>query len=79
MNEFKFELDRAGVKQLLKGPEMQNHIKAEAEAVAARAGEGNEAEVKVGQNRAYANIWAESFPARVRNNKDNTLLKALGQ
>lgn len=78
MSNFKFELNRAGVSELLKSAEMQSILSGYAEAVAGRAGDGVEVEVKAGKRRAYANIRAVSFAARLRNNKNNTLLKALG-
>lgn len=78
MAKFKFELDRGGVSDLLKSGEMQSILQAKGEGVAARAGDGFIVETKVGARRAYTNVVADSFPARIHTNRDNVLLKALG-
>ena len=78
MAKVKFKWDNAGFRALMQSGEMQSILKDKADEAAAKAGDGVIVQVKVGQKRAYADIVADSFPARVRNNRDNTLLKAIG-
>lgn len=79
---FRFELDGAGVRELLQGAEMQSILQDAAEKVHSSAsgmtGMEYRAEVKVGQKRAVATIAADSARAYYENAKNNTLLKALG-
>lgn len=77
MSKFKFELDSQGVKNLLKSTEMQNILDEYASKVQLQAGEGYDSEVHVGQNRAYANIYPETYEAFQDNLDNNTLLISL--
>lgn len=67
MGDIKFELNSAGVKQLLQGAEMQSVLSGYADGIAGRA--SGTPEVYVAQTRAVAEVKG--------NNKDNALLKAL--
>ena len=78
MAKIKVVLNRAGVRQLLKSPEMQGIIDELATGVANNAGEGFTKEVKQAPTRVYAHIHAETPKAYYQNAKHNTLLKALG-
>ena len=78
MSKVKFELDRAGVRELMQSNEMMNVCREYAEQVRARAGEGYEASTFVGRNRVNASVRAETFEAIRNNHQYNTLLKALG-
>lgn len=77
MAKFKFELDKAGVGQLLKGAEIQGVLKGYASASLSRLGEGYETETFVGFDRAHAIIKAVTPEARKENSENNTLLKAV--
>lgn len=77
MSKMKFELNKAGVSELLKSPEMKALLNSYAVAAANRAGEGYASEVHTGQKRAYANIFADTPSARKDNWDNNTLLKSL--
>ena len=79
MSNFKFELNREGVRELMKSREMQEIVKAKADAVQRRAGEGYVSDVQTGRNRAVAQVKAETVRAKRSNRKHNTLLKALYQ
>lgn len=74
---FRFELNRAGVRELLKSPEMQSILADYANDAAEWAGEGYEARYHVGKNRAYANVCAVTAEAKQDNWDNNTLLKSL--
>lgn len=77
MAKVKIELNRAGVRVLLTGPEMQADLLARANRIAAAAGEGFEAETKVGANRAHATIRTATWAARRAEARDRALTKAL--
>ena len=78
MGKVTIKLNSAGVRQLLKSPEMRAIVDELASQVAAGAGEGFEKEVKQAGTRVYAHIHAETPEAYYKNAKHNILLKALG-
>lgn len=78
MSKVRFELNRAGVRELLQSPEAQNLVMEYAERVQSRAGKDYEASVIVGRLRARASVIATTYEARKDNFENNTLLKALG-
>lgn len=73
----KFMLNRAGVAELMKSPEMVALLKEKAKAIQDRAGDGYEVSTFTGKNRANISIKTKSRKAIRDNNKNNTLLKAL--
>ena len=73
----KFELNRAGVAELMKSPEMQGVLNDYANNALARLGGGYEKSEHVGARRANVSISAETFKARRDNLKNNTILRAL--
>ena len=77
MSKLKFELDKAGVGQLLKSQEMQGVLNGYAAGIAARAGEGYEMDTFVGFDRAHAIVKPVTSEARQDNLENNTLLKAV--
>lgn len=72
------KLNRAGVRELLKSPEIAEACKAQADAVADRAGDGYAVEQRDYPERTRYVVSAETDEARRDNLKNNTLLKALG-
>ena len=82
MSNFRFELNRAGVRELLQSSEMQGILREASENIRSNAegmtGLEYRADVKVGKNRAVATIAADSAKAYYENLSHNTLLKALG-
>lgn len=78
MSKTKFVLNRDGVKELLKGPEMKSIILDYGEQVQSAAGGDYKVELVSGENRVWATISPDSIPAYYSNLKHNTLLKALG-
>jgi len=80
MSKVKVWFDKEDVAtQLLRSPEMQDIIEGLAEDVAGRAGEGYKINVEVKSRRVRANIYAATAEAKADNEKNNTLLKALGK
>lgn len=78
MSKVKFELNRAGVRELLKSQEMGAICRDHAVGVQGRAGAGYEVTTYTGRNRVNASVHAETYEARKDNYENNTLLKALG-
>ena len=78
MSKVKFELNRAGVRELLQSQEMASICLNYANGVQSRAGNGYEVSTFVGRNRVNASVYAETAEARRDNYDNNTLLKALG-
>lgn len=74
---FKFELNRAGVKELMQSEKMQKLLNEKATQVRNRCGEGYEQDSYVGKNRAAATVSAVTKKARIDNSDNNTLLKAV--
>jgi hypothetical protein len=72
------KLSRKAVRDLLKDPELEKHLLAEAEAIAARAGDGFTASSMIGRNRARASVITDSFKAMRDEAKYGTLSKAAG-
>lgn len=77
MAKVKVKMNPAGAQALLKSAEVQGDMLRRAQAVAAGAGEGFSADVIVGRTRARAQAKADNFEARLRNQRENTLLKNL--
>lgn len=78
MADFKFELNREGVKELLQSAEMQAVLNEKAQAVYGRLPSGYAVKSGETSQRAKATIYTDSIGAKIDNSKNNTLLKALG-
>lgn len=81
MSKILFELNTAGVRELLQSGEMQSIIENAANQVASTAtdmsgGLAYEAEVKMGANRVAATVRPGSIHAFYKNRKENILEKA---
>ena len=74
---FKFELNEAGIAELMQSPEMTAIIQQHTSRVNANAGAGYESNVITGKKRAVGRVWAESADAKRDNSDNNILLKAL--
>lgn len=72
-----FELDRKGVREILKSDEVETALKAVAEEFRSRLGEGYGVDTKKGKKRANAAIYPESGRARHDNYVNNSILKAV--
>ena len=78
MSRVKFELNRAGVRELLRSPEAMSVCRSYADAIRNRAGEGYEVDEYTGTNRVNTSVYAATYEARKDNYENNTLLKARG-
>lgn len=77
MSDFRFELNGAGVRELLQSPEMAELIGEQTAQVAGRAGAGYAHDVQT-HNRVVGRVYPDSKDAVKDNYKNNTLLNALG-
>lgn len=77
MSKLVVKLNRAGVRKLLKSPELENGLTQIAFAAQNRLGEGYEAGYYTAQTRVVAEVSAESYAARKENADTNSILKAL--
>lgn len=75
MSDFKFVLNRAGVRELMQSQEMQDVLVDFAGQVADRAGDGYD--VYVGTNRANVSVMTATEEAMADNLDHNTLEKAI--
>ena len=76
MSKMRFELNEAGVRELLKSSGMQDVLKSYAGSIASRAGAGYD--VHVGPNRANVSVETSTREAVQDNYENNTLLKSMG-
>lgn len=78
MGNVKFELNMAGLNELMKSPEMESALESAGAAVASAAGPDYGHRVHQATFVAICNVYPDSKKAARENYKDNTLLKALG-
>lgn len=77
MTDLKFELNREGVRELLKSPQMKDVVNDYAKNALVRLGDGYEADTYMGKNRVNAMVSAETYEAKRENLKNNSILKAI--
>lgn len=78
MSSAKFELDVAGLNELMKSEEMQSILEDASSQVAYAAGDGFGNRVGIASYTAIGNVFAEDKETASKAYKDNRLLKALG-
>lgn len=74
----KIELNRSGVRELLRSGEMASICEGYAKQALASLGEGYEVSTHTGANRVNAEVAAVTYKARLENSKSNTILRAIG-
>lgn len=77
-NNIRFELNREGVRELMRSQAMMDVCSGYANGALGRLGDGYEVTTLVGKNRVNAEVAAVSIKARRSNAKHNSILKALG-
>lgn len=77
MAKSRFELNYAGVGELLRSPEMQGVVQEYTDAVLAKAGPNYSAEVKIVKDRWAGYVDDRTPAAKLDNLANNTLLKSL--
>lgn len=75
MSKVEFELNRSGIRTLMRSPEMQAVLKDRADTVKDRCGDGYDS--YVAQTRAVAVVETATPEAYNDNSANNTLLKAV--
>jgi hypothetical protein len=73
----KFVLNKEGVRELLRSPEIAAHLKDRAEKIAAAAGPGHEVRVDDGPNRARASVLTVTPEAMRAEATNRTLTRAI--
>lgn len=76
MSNFKLELNKEGVRELLRDG-IKPLIEEKAKEIADRCGDGYESDIYVGENRCNAMVWADTPEAVLDNEQNNTILGAL--
>jgi len=80
MSKFRFELNRAGVRELLQSDGMREVVQSYTDTVLANCGgtsAGYKADVIIGRNRATGRVSADGARAIRENENQNSLLKGL--
>lgn len=77
MSDIEFELNRAGVRELMKSAQMQEIVSSYANSARSRLGDGYGTDTYVGRTRVNAMVYADSVPAKIENSRSNSLLKAV--
>ena len=73
----KFELNREGVRDLMRSKEMMSVCTDYANAALGRLGPGYEVNSQVGKNRVNAEVAATTYSAKKDNMENNSILKAI--
>lgn len=76
-NKTRFELNTAGVRELLRSKAMEEVVSKKAQQAQSRLGPGYRTDTFTGKNRVNAMVWAESEEAKRENSENNSLLKAV--
>lgn len=77
MAKLKFELNREGVKELLRSKEMMDVCREYANNALGKLGDGYEVTTHTGSNRVNAQVAAVTYAAKKENLSDNTIIKAV--
>ena len=77
MSKVRIELNRDGVRALLKCGEMEAGLRGLAEDIRDRCGEGYAADTKQMETRVIASVYTDTEAARRDNSENNTILRAL--
>lgn len=78
MDGITVRVSSAAARALMNSPQMQAILLDRAEKIRAAAGDGFEADVQPGRNRAHAMVKSTDYRSRERQATDNVLLKAIG-
>lgn len=77
MAKVKFELNREGVRDLLRSKEMMDVCQEYANNALGKLGDGYEVTTHTGTNRVNAQVAAVTYAAKKENLSDNTIIKAV--
>ena len=77
MGKVRFELNREGVRELLRSKEMMDVCQEYANNALGKLGDGYEVTTHTGTNRVNAQVAAVTCAAKKENLSDNTIIKAV--
>lgn len=78
MSKVKIELDKAGMRELLRSQEIMETLREPAESVRAQLGDKFQTESYTGKGRVNISVYTTD-PAAIRDNeRNNTILKGMG-
>jgi len=77
MAKVRFELNREGVRDLLRSKEMMDVCQEYANNALGKLGDGYEVTTHTGSNRVNAEVAAVTYAAKKENLSDNTIIKAV--
>lgn len=77
MAKVKFELNREGVRDLLRSKEMMDVCQEYANNALGKLGDGYEVTTHTGTNRVNAEVAAVTYAAKKENLSDNSIIKAV--
>lgn len=77
MAKVRFELNREGVRDLLRSKEMMDVCQEYANNALGKLGDGYEVTTHTGTNRVNAQVAAVTYAAKKENLSDNTIIKAV--
>lgn len=77
MAKVRFELNREGVRELLRSKEMMDVCQEYANNALGKLGDGYEVTTHTGSNRVNAQVAAVTYEAKKENLSDNTIIKAV--
>lgn len=77
MAKVRFELNRQGVRDLLRSKEMMDVCQEYANNALGELGDGYEVTTHTGTNRVNAQVAAVTYAAKKENLSDNTIIKAV--
>lgn len=77
MAKVRFELNREGVRELLRSKEMMDVCQEYANNALGKLGDGYEVTTHTGSNRVNAEVAAVTYAAKKENLSDNTIIKAV--
>lgn len=77
MGKSRFELNRAGVRELMLSDEMTSGLEGLGGGILSRLGDGYSTNTFKGKNRVNVEISADTYEARKENMEENTILKAV--
>lgn len=78
MANFKFELNRDGVRELLQSPEARKVCENAARQALQTLGSGYASDTRIGKNRVRVEVRPETAAAYYENQRSNSILKAIG-
>jgi hypothetical protein len=71
------KLNRAGLRDLLRSPEVRRDLERRARQIATAAGPGFESDSEIGRNRARASVWTATLEAMVAEATDRALTRSI--